>query len=165
VAGIAAVAVADGIITGPLTVTNQLKNNTNAAQGLFLEMFLTAQLTLAVYLLAVEKHQATFLALIGIGLAVVFAHEAGLKYTGRSIDPARSFGPLAIAGFVGHHWIFWIGRFLRSLPEFSLPRPLRWLEYQTANHGQDAKTTAEPPIGPVAGSHRPSIPDTNGSSV
>ena len=38
--------------------------------GLFLEMFLTSQLVLVVFMLAVEKHKSTFLAPIGIGFTL-----------------------------------------------------------------------------------------------
>ena len=54
---------------GSLPVT-ELGNQTTVTQGLFIEMFLTAQLVLAVFMLATEKHKATFIAPVGIGLAV-----------------------------------------------------------------------------------------------
>lgn len=137
-AGIAAAAVVDGLIPGPLTVTNGLSNGTSIPQGLFLEMFLTAQLVLTVYFLAVEKHKSTFLAPVAIGVSVFIAHIAGTNYTGTSINPARSFGPAVVTKFVGIHWIFWVGPFLGSLLAFAVYKLLRWLEYQTANPGQDA---------------------------
>ena len=40
-------------------------------------MMLTAQLILAILMLAVEKHRATFLALLGIGLALFAGHLLG----------------------------------------------------------------------------------------
>lgn len=138
VAAIAAAAVVDGLLPGPLTVANSLKNGTNTAQGLFLEMFLTSQLVITVYFLAVEKHRATFLAPIGIGVSAFLAHIAGTNYTGTSINPARSFGPACIQGFVGVHWIFWLGPFMGSILAFVVYTVLKWLEYQTANPGQDS---------------------------
>jgi aquaporin related protein len=48
----------------------ELGNQTSVTQGLFIEMFLTAQLVLAVFMLATEKHKATYIAPVGIGLAV-----------------------------------------------------------------------------------------------
>ena len=56
-------------------------------------MFLTAQLVLTVFMLAVEKHKSTFVAPVGIGLALFVAEIAGVYYTGGSLNPARSFGP------------------------------------------------------------------------
>jgi aquaporin related protein len=137
VAGIAAAAVVDGLLPGPLTVANSLGNGTSIAQGIFLEMFLTAQLVLTVYFLAVEKHKATYLAPIGIGIAVFIAHIVGTNYTGTSINPARSFGPAVIQGFVGYHYIYWIGPLMGSLLAFAVYWILKWLEYQSANPGQD----------------------------
>lgn len=101
-------------------------------------MFLTAQLVLTVFFLAVEKHRATFLAPIGIGLSVFIAHIALTNYDGTSINPARSFGPAVVTHFVGYHWIFWVGPLLGSLLAFAVYSTLKWLEYQTANPGQDA---------------------------
>jgi aquaporin related protein len=138
VAAICAAAVVDAIIPGPLTVGNALANGTNTAQGLFLEMFLTSQLVITVYFLAVEKHRATFLAPIGIGLSVFIAHIVGTNYTGTSINPARSFGPAVIQGFPGYHWIFWLGPVLGTFLAFAVFSILKWLEYGTANPGQDA---------------------------
>jgi aquaporin related protein len=56
-------------------------------------MFLTALLMLAILLLAAEKNKATFIAPIGIGLALFVAELLGVYYTGGSLNPARSFGP------------------------------------------------------------------------
>lgn len=138
VAGIAAAAVTKGLIPGPLLVRNALSDDMSIVRGLFLEMFLTAQLVLTVYFLAVEKHRATFLAPIGIGLSVFMAHMCATNYTGTSINPARSFGPAVIAGFVGYHWIYWLGPFMGALLSWVVYSLFKWLEYWTANPGQDA---------------------------
>jgi aquaporin related protein len=139
VAGIAAAAVTHGLIPGPLLVRNALASNVSIVRGLFLEMFLTAQLVLTVYFLAVEKHRATFLAPIGIGISVFMAHMCGTNYTGTSINPARSFGPAVISGFVGYHWIYWLGPFMGALLSWAVYSLFKWLEYWTANPGQDAE--------------------------
>ncbi|OAQ64738.1 aquaporin [Pochonia chlamydosporia 170] len=153
VAAIAAAGVIDGLLPGPLTVANSLGNGTSKVQGVFLEMFLTAQLVLTVYFLAVEKHKATYLAPIGIGIAVFIAHIVGTNYTGTSINPARSFGPACIQGFVGYHYIYWIGPLMGSLLAFAVYWILKWLEYQSANPGQDAddlEKAIPPPPPPAA---------------
>lgn len=141
VAAIAAAAVVDGLLPGPLTVANALGNGTNTAQGLFLEMFMTAQLVLTVYFLAVEKHRATYLAPIGIGLSVFIAHICNTNWTGTGINPARSFGPACIEGFVGYHWIYWLGPVMGSFLAWGVYSLMRWLEYHTANPGQDNDST------------------------
>ncbi|KAI8684910.1 hypothetical protein NCS57_00158400 [Fusarium keratoplasticum] len=138
VAAIAAAAVTDGLTPGPLLVANALGNGTSKAQGVFMEMFLTAQLVLTVYFLAVEKHRSTYLAPIGIGISVFIAHICATNWTGTSINPARSFGPAVVTGnFVGYHWIYWLGPFMGSLLAFGCYKIFKWLEYQTANPGQD----------------------------
>jgi len=53
---------------------------------------------LAILLLAAEKHKATFIAPIGIGLALFVAELLGVYYTGGSLNPARSFGPDVVLG-------------------------------------------------------------------
>ncbi len=52
---------------------------TSIAQGVFIEMFLTAQLVFVVLMLAAEKSKDTFLAPIGIGLALFVAELAGTE--------------------------------------------------------------------------------------
>ena len=90
-------------------------------------------------MLAVEKHKGTFLAPVGIGLALFIAELAGVFYTGGSLNPARSFGPAAVYGqFPGHHWIYWLGPFLGALVAVLFHRIVKGLEYETANPMQDA---------------------------
>ena len=78
--GISAAAVASAILPGALNVDTALGGNTTTARGLFLEMFLTAELVLAILFLAAEKHKATFLAPIGIGLALFIAELCGKHF-------------------------------------------------------------------------------------
>ncbi|KAK1710901.1 hypothetical protein CaCOL14_010713 [Colletotrichum acutatum] len=136
-ASIAAAAVVYGVLPGPLRVANTLGGGATVPQGFFIEMLLTAQLVLTVYFLAVEKHRATFLAPIGVGISVFIAHITATNWTGTSINPARSFGPAVIIGFVNYHWIYWIGPFAGALLSFLVYALFKWLEYQTANPGQD----------------------------
>jgi aquaporin rerated protein, other eukaryote len=137
VGGIAAAAVVDGITPGPLHVSTKLSPEMNLAQGVFLEMFLTTELVLVILMLAVEKHKSTFLAPVGIGGALFVGHIAGVYWTGASLNPARSFGPEVIAGFQSYDWIYWVGPFLGSLLASGFYRLLKFLEYETANPGQD----------------------------
>ena len=138
VAGICAAAVADGLLPGPLTVGDALGAGTNVAQGLFIEMFLTAQLVLTVYFLAVEKHRSTYLAPVGLGVSIFICHICGTNYTGTGINPARSFGPAVIQGFPSYHWIYWLGPMMGTFLAFGVYTVLKGLEYQTANPGQDS---------------------------
>lgn len=99
-------------------------------------MFLTFELVFTIFMLAAEKHRATYLAPMGIGLALFVAEMAGVRYTGGkhlltsptngdesltsdnsgSLNPARSFAPcVALTSFPTYHWIYWVGPLLGSL--------------------------------------------------
>lgn len=71
--GIAAAAVISALTPGPLNVGTTLRDGTSVVRGLFLEMFLTAQLVFTIFMLAAEKHRGTFMAPIGIGLSLFIA--------------------------------------------------------------------------------------------
>lgn len=136
--GIAAAAVVSAILPGPLNVSTTLSSGTSIAQGVFLEMFLTTELVFTIFMLAAEKHKATYLAPIGIGLALFIAEMAGVYFTGGSLNPARSFGPAVVTGsFDGYHWIYWIGPLLGTLVAYGFYELIKLAEYQTVNPGQD----------------------------
>lgn len=64
------------------SVATELTNGTSVVRGLFIEMFLTAELVFSIFMLAAEKHRATFLAPVGIGLSLFIAELAGVNFTG-----------------------------------------------------------------------------------
>jgi aquaporin rerated protein, other eukaryote len=121
-----------------------LSQGTSVVQGLFLEMFFTAQLMFVVLMLAIEKSKDTFLAPIGVGFAVFAILVSGIAYTGAGINPARSFG-CAVAGtsFPGYHWIYWLGPVLGAALAAGYYRFVRWTHYEEANPGQDASDPEE----------------------
>ncbi|KAM7192743.1 aquaporin-1 [Rhypophila sp. PSN 637] len=125
----------------PISEANSvLGGGTSIAQGLFMEMFFTALLTFVVLMLAVEKSKDTFLAPIGIGLALFVAMIAGTAYTGASLNPARSLGcAVAAREFPGYHWIYWLGPLLGALLASALYWLAKYLHYDQANPGQDAE--------------------------
>ena len=134
----ASAGVVKGLFPGALAVTTALSGGTSLAQGVFIEMFLTAQLIFTILMLAVEKNKATFLAPVGIGLALFISELAGVYYTGGSLNPARSFGPcVANKSFPTEHWIYWVGPFLGALVASGFYWFIRALEYESANPGQD----------------------------
>ena len=59
-------AVVSALFPDDLTVQTTLAAGTNVAQGLFIEMFLTVQLVFTIFMLAAEKHKATFIAPVGM---------------------------------------------------------------------------------------------------
>ena len=138
IGGIAAAGIVEVMFPGKLNVRTSLGAGTTKTQGVFIEMFLTAELVFAIFMLAAEKHKATFLAPVGIGLALFIAELSGVYYTGGSLNPARSFGPDVInATFEDYHWIYWVGPGLGSLLAAGFYKFIKRLEYETANPGQD----------------------------
>jgi len=93
---------------------------------------------LAILMLAVEKHRATPMAPLGIGLTLFVTHLVGISFSGASLNPARSFGPAVItANFATYHWVYWVGPALGSVTAAGFYKLLILLEYTTANPGQD----------------------------
>jgi len=106
-------------------------------QAVVLEMVMTSFLVFTVLMCAVEKSEVT--AAFAIGLSVGVDVLAGGRFTGASMNIARSFGPLfaywvcaqhefasnslAVQGTTGkpptelwnQHWIHWVGPILGSL--------------------------------------------------
>ena len=76
--GIAAAGIVSVLFPGPLNVRTSLGGGTTVVQGLFIEMFLTAQLVFTFFMLATEKHNATFFAPFGIGLSLFIAELTGI---------------------------------------------------------------------------------------
>ncbi|KXX75064.1 Aquaporin-1 [Madurella mycetomatis] len=121
-----------------------LGGGTSVTQGLFMEMFFTALLVFVVLMLASEKSKDTFLAPIGIGLALFVAMLAGTAYTGGSLNPARSLGcAVAARSFPGYHWIYWLGPVLGSLLSAGFYVLVKYIHYEKANPGQDAEHPSE----------------------
>jgi aquaporin related protein len=88
-------------------VRTTLGGGASLVQGFFIEALLTAELVFTIFMLAKEKHRATFIAPVGIGLALFIAELVGVQFTGGSLNPARSFGPCVITGeFDQEHWIY-----------------------------------------------------------
>jgi len=120
-------------------VNTSLSGGTTIAQGVFIEMFMTAELVFVVLMLAAEKSKSTFIAPIGIGLALFVAMMGGVYFTGGSLNPARSFGPaVASRSFVGYHWIYWVGPILGALLASAYYRFVKHFNYEQANPGQDS---------------------------
>jgi len=148
--GITGAAIIQAITPGTLNVRTTLGGGTSITQGLFIEMFLTSLLMLAILLLAAEKHKATFIAPIGIGLALFVAELLGVYYTGGSLNPARSFGPsVVLRDFEGYHWIYWLGPVLGSCLASGFYKLLKWLQYETVLGPEDGE--AQPAPGNLTG--------------
>ena len=82
------------------------------AAGILLEAVLSMVLVLVVYATAVDSANriSPGLAPLLIGLTVTAAHLVCIPYTGTSINPARSLGPVLVMGSLDvDHWVFWVG--------------------------------------------------------
>lgn len=67
----------DALFTGGLNVSTTLATTTTIAQGIFIEMILTALLVFTIFMLAAEKHVGNFIAPVGIGLALFVSELVG----------------------------------------------------------------------------------------
>ncbi|RSL97866.1 hypothetical protein CEP52_010656 [Fusarium oligoseptatum] len=130
-------------------VRTTLGGGASLVQGVFIEAILTAELVFTIFMLAKEKHRATFIAPVGIGLALFIAEMVGVQFTGGSLNPARSFGPCVVTGtFDTEHWIYWVGPFIGSLIAVAFYWFIKTLEYEMANPGADGDDANDPTKNP-----------------
>ncbi|KEF58257.1 aquaporin rerated protein, other eukaryote [Exophiala aquamarina CBS 119918] len=159
---IASAGVVKALFNGPLAVTTSLGGGTSLAQGVFIEMFLTAQLVFTIIMLAAEKHKGTFLAPIGIGLSLFIAELSGVYYTGGSLNPARSFGPcVANRHFPSEHWIYWVGPSMGAALASGFFWIIKSCAYQSANFGQDFDDLEASAFNPEESLARPVVMPTS----
>ncbi|PIL35640.1 transporter [Ganoderma sinense ZZ0214-1] len=145
VGGITAAAIVHGLTPGPVAFNTFPGPGVSKAEAVFIEMFITSFLVLAVLMLAKEKHVTTPFAPIGIGLTVFVCHLWAVFFTGAGMNTARSFGPAVITGFpYSTQWIYWLGPFLGSLLSSGFYGLLRMLKYWRLNPGQDSDTMDYP---------------------
>ncbi|KAK7976601.1 hypothetical protein PG989_015064 [Apiospora arundinis] len=142
IGGILAGALCKALFPGDFSGTiTSVAPGVSKIQGLFGEMFLTAFLMFTILMLAGEKSRTSFVAPVGIGLALFVAQLAGVFFTGGSLNPARSLGSsAAAASFPAEHWIYWAGPAMGAILAACFFRLLKVLDYEEANPGQDAKS-------------------------
>ncbi|KAH9938736.1 aquaporin-like protein [Fomitopsis serialis] len=139
--GIVAAALVLALTPGTLQSVTFLAPGINPAQGVFIEMFITTALVLAVLMLAAEKHSVTPFAPVGIG---------GRYYTGAGMNVARAFGPAVVTGFpYGTHWVYWVGDGLGSLLGAALFIILKQNRYWRLTPGQDTTDHTLSPVVPL----------------
>ncbi|KAJ8501844.1 hypothetical protein ONZ45_g12013 [Pleurotus djamor] len=165
--GIAAAGIIRGLTSAPLASNTILSPQTSHAQGVFIEMFITAALVLAVLMLGAEKHDATpfapvgtfighsnhtylYLLEVGVGLTLFAGHLFAVYYTGAAMNTARAFGPAVVSGFpYGGHWVYWVGPSLGSLLGAGLFTIFIHYQYWLLNPGQDTVDPAASPDDPL----------------
>ncbi|KAF3771284.1 aquaporin-like protein [Cryphonectria parasitica EP155] len=125
---------------GTYVIQTKLGHGASPLQGLLIEAFLTMQLMLAIYFMAVEKHEGNALAALVIGFALFVAELPGIYYTGGSLNPARTFGPdLVMLDFGSTHWIYWLGPLLGATLAAGFYRFIKLLQLESAEAYEDAE--------------------------
>lgn len=96
------------IMLGPLVVVSRMADGVSIIQGIFIEAFGAFLLTFVILMLAAEKHEATPLAPVGIGITLFVAELGCVLYTGGALNPARAFGPSVVElDFPTYHYVYW----------------------------------------------------------
>ncbi len=106
----------DGLLEGTKTGANACAAGTG--NGLLVEVVLTFIFVLVV-LGATSKTngETNNFAGLAIGLALILIHLVGIKYTGTSVNPARSIGPALFEGgkALSELWVFIVGPFVGAI--------------------------------------------------
>lgn len=103
----------EGSIVG--TGANDLQTGVTVMGGLIAEIVFTFVFVLVVLGATSKTNGATNnFAGLAIGLALVLVHLVCIRYTGTSVNPARSFGPALFQGgsAMVNLWIFIVGPFI-----------------------------------------------------
>ncbi|KAI1890209.1 hypothetical protein AGOR_G00151320 [Albula goreensis] len=95
---------------------NKVSSEGNAGQAVGMEALATFQLVFTIF--SVEEQRRREGAEPG-NLAIGFSVVAGVltagRFSGGSMNPARSLGPAIITGVWEHHWVYWIGPVLGAV--------------------------------------------------
>lgn len=96
------------------TGANACQAGVSLTAGLIAEVVLTMIFVLVVLGTTDAKKGAGNLAGLAIGLSLVLIHLVGIRYTGTSVNPARSLGPAIFQGgeSLSQLWIFIVGPFV-----------------------------------------------------
>ncbi|XP_062894070.1 aquaporin-5-like isoform X1 [Mobula hypostoma] len=81
-------------------------------QALVIEVIVTFQLVLCVFVLSHKESNYEGSAHLALGISVTLGHLVAIRFTGCGMNPARSLGPAVITSNFSQHWIFWVGPLL-----------------------------------------------------
>lgn len=93
------------------TGANDLQSGVSVMGGLLAEIFFTCVFVLVVLGTTDAKHGAGNFAGLAIGLSLILVHLVCIRYTGTSVNPARSIAPALFQGgtALANLWIFILG--------------------------------------------------------
>ncbi|XP_043939611.1 aquaporin-4-like [Protopterus annectens] len=97
-------------------LVSRINNDGNAGQALSMEIVSTFQLVFTIF--AVEEHRRREVGEPGsmaIGCSLAAGMLAAGRFSGGSMNPARSFGPAVIIGSWDYHWVYWLGPMLGAV--------------------------------------------------
>lgn len=96
------------------TGANACQDGVSTMGGLLAEIVLTMIFVLVVLGATDSKKGAGNFAGLAIGLSLILIHLVGIRYTGTSVNPARSFGPALFqqGEALQQLWIFIVGPFV-----------------------------------------------------
>ena len=99
------------------TGANACQNGVSIIGGLVAEIVFTAVFVLVVLGTTDSKKGAGNFAGLAIGLSLILVHLVCIRYTGTSVNPARSIGPALFQGGAAlkQLWIFIVGPFIGAV--------------------------------------------------
>ena len=109
----------DFALAGAGLGSNDLQSGVSVAGGLIAEIVFTCVFVLVVLGATASDNESTAkCAGLAIGVSLILVHLVCIRYTGTSVNPARSFGPALFAQLAGgpatalsNLWIFIVGPF------------------------------------------------------
>ncbi|XP_071332877.1 aquaporin AQPAe.a [Trachinotus anak] len=104
------------LLSSHLFFVPQVPIELNAAQALGIEVLCTFQMVFTVFSVEDQRRrESTEPGNLAIGLAHTAGVLIGARFSGASMNPARSLGPAIITGFWENHWVYWIGPVLGAV--------------------------------------------------
>lgn len=158
---IAASGLLKATLPGKFSVNCSLHPQITPVQGVVIEAFLTATLTLTVLFMAVEKHRSTPFAPCAIGLILFATHLFGVIYTGAALNSARALGPDVVTQFSEHHWVYWVGPTLGAIVATLIYHFLKAIDLYALTPKQDSEDINDSPLAGIEISlRRPNSPSS-----